>query len=100
MALRQGSIGSLIEIEVTENGAPLDISSATATIVKLTKPNGEAVEWEAIFGDAGGTDGMLQYTTVEGDLDQAGTWTGQPLITLPTGQWPTDPFYFEVGYAL
>lgn len=100
MALRQGSIGSLIEIEVTEDGVALDISSATALTLKLTKPNGDAVEWEVDFGDAGGVDGMLAYTTLEGDLDQAGTWTAQPLITLPTGQWPTDPFYFEVGYAL
>ncbi len=77
--LQQDFIGAKLEITVVEDGAILDLSPATSTTFRLRKPNGEVIMRAAAF-TTDGTDGMLRYFTIAGDLDHAGTWKIQAYV--------------------
>lgn len=72
-------IGTVIEIDIGE-----DVSRFTQAIAKVKKPDGTTTEWTLVQGD---TNQLLQYTTQEGDLDQAGLWSVQTYVELPGGKW-------------
>ena len=72
-----GDIGTEINIDVGE-----DISAQTELAVLYEKPDGTTGQWT---GTISGTE-IVQYTTVEDDIDQAGTWRLQAYIKL-SGGW-------------
>jgi hypothetical protein len=58
-----------------------DISTATDTKMRTKHPGGKVSEWTAtIYGT-----NYLKYTTVDGDLDETGTYGIQSSMTL--GVW-------------
>lgn len=67
-----GDIGSIITITLGE-----DCSLASDLAMRYEKPSGEMGEWAAV---AYGTTG-IQYVTGEGDIDEAGTWNLQAIVT-------------------
>lgn len=95
MSIRVGDVGTVLEATILENGAALDISAATEMILYLRKPNRAVLEKTAIF-QTDGTDGIIQYTTVEDDLSMAGHWDIQGKVTLPGGEWKSTIRGFEV----
>jgi len=77
---RVGDIGFIIEHLVTTNGvAPRDISGATLTEFHARTPAGVTKTWTAVF-TTDGSDGLLRYTTIAGDLDEAGDWLIQAYV--------------------
>ncbi len=83
---QQGLIGLPVVLTlVDQDGAAIDISTATVKKIVFQKPNGAVVEKTAIF-DSNGTDGKIKYVTVADDLDQAGIWHLQANVTTPTLQ--------------
>lgn len=72
-----GDVGTLIELDTG-----VDISTATSVKVSAQKPDGETVLWTGMIS---GT--KVQYATMPDDLDQAGRWLLQAVVTLPTGTW-------------
>jgi hypothetical protein len=70
----RGDTGTYIRYTVDEN-----ISDASALMFYYATPSGETGSWTATLY---GTD-AVQYQTVSGDLDEAGTWRLQPHITTP-----------------
>lgn len=74
MAVFKGDVGTVITIDMQE-----DISNATVTEIEYKKPSGTCGTWTATIE---GTD-SIKYTTVSGDLDEAGDWELQPYIDLP-----------------
>lgn len=81
-------LGVSIQITIEENGAVVDISTATALEIILTKPTGaQSTKTAALYTD--GSDGILQYSTVSGDIDQVGIWGYQAKITFS----PTQVYY-------
>lgn len=71
-----GETGTVIRVDCGE-----DISLATSTRLYCQKPDGTNVWWEAtIYGT-----NYLTYTTVVGDLNQAGTYRIHSSLTL--GGW-------------
>ena len=97
--LKKGDIGSVITITITEDGVALDISDAITKTIKIRRADDEVVEWDGEFA-TDGEDGVLEYTTAEGDLDYPGTWMGQVFLVTPTGQWHTDLFTFNVEHII
>lgn len=69
---------------ITENCAAVDISGATAKTILFQKPSGVMLEKAALFV-TDGTDGQIQYSTVEGDLDEVGIWKIQAVVELGSG---------------
>ena len=62
----------------------IDISTASSMKFLVLKPDGTTTTWTAEFADDG-ADGVIQYTTVSGDLDQSNIWYIQAQITFASG---------------
>lgn len=95
---QENAIGIPIEYTVLNaDGTPKDISTAVGDkILVFKKPNGERVEKIAAFKTTG-SDGILTYTTQDGDLIPYGSWQVQAKIELPTGfDSPTEVALFHV----
>jgi hypothetical protein len=90
-------IGTDLQITITESGTAVDISAATAVAIMLKKPSGEEVTKTA-SKLTDGTDGLIHYTTVSGDIDETGTWSYRGRVTFSATQvyHSIDPQTFEV----
>jgi len=91
-----GDIGTIFKLSITDqDDAALDISSATTKQILFRKPDGTTLTKAGVF-DTDGTDGVLNYTIVSGDIDQVGGWTVQAYVVLPTGAWHSSLGRFAV----
>ena len=73
--------GTKIVVTVTDDtGTVEDISSATTRSILLTDPSGTETTKSASF-TTDGTDGKIEYTTVNGDINASGTWELQILLS-------------------
>ena len=93
--LSVGDIGTIIRLTVKEDGVAVDLSSATTKELVFKKPNGTTVSKTALF-ETDGTDGILQYTTIAGDLDVAGRWKVQANLELASWSGHTQAVTFSV----
>ena len=89
-------IGTLFKLTIKDcSGAIVDISTATSNIIKFKNPSGDTIaKTGSFFTD--GTDAISTYTTVDGDLNEIGTWKVQAKVTLPTGTWNSTIETFKV----
>jgi hypothetical protein len=84
--LQVNDIGTSLEVTVfDQDGVVLNLATASLLQIALLKPDGvtEMTKTAALVTD--GTDGKLHYVTVANDLDQAGHWKIQGIITFATG---------------
>ena len=87
--VRRGDIGTILRWTASEDGAAVDVSSATVKQVKFVKPDGVQVIRNLVNSTKSsdrkdGTDGRVEYVTVSGDLDQKGTYNWQLFFNLST----------------
>lgn len=76
-----GDTGTEFRISITDDGTAVDISSATELYIIFKKPDGEILTVSAnLWSD--GTDGIIYYNTVDGDLNQSGQWRIEALVNL------------------
>ncbi len=88
-------IGTSFRVTVYDGNVIVDIASASTMTLNFFKPDKTTLSKTAVhFTD--GTDGILEYITISGDLDQAGKWKIQAVVTLPTGTWSSDITKFTV----
>lgn len=90
-----GDVGTVFERTVTEGGTAVDVSAATVKQMIFRKPDGSLLTKTASFG-TDGTDGVLTYTTVDGDLDQPGQWQLQVRIVSAAWSGRSDVAVFDV----
>ncbi len=91
-----GDIGTEFRITIVdEDGTAIDISSSSTKTVIFKKPDGTKLEKVASFVNSG-TDGLLKYVTISGDLDLIGTWKIQAKVILPGGSWYSNFKSFKV----
>lgn len=69
---------TVIDLDVGE-----DISAASTYRIYYEKPGGTTGFWAASLQ---GTS-IVRYTTVNGDLDEAGVWSLQARVTTASGLW-------------
>ncbi len=78
---------TIFEFPITNKGTVLDLSSATVKQIKFGKPKTGTLPAETVVKEAAfatdGTDGVLTYTTVAGDLDRKGIWKVQAYVEIP-----------------
>lgn len=79
--LQAGAIGAVLTITVVENNAPLPLSTATTKQILITQPDGTVLTKTATFF-TDGDDGVLTYTTVDGDLVE-GTSSMRAYVVIP-----------------
>lgn len=88
-------VGTIFVITFYEDDVVLDISSALEKSVRFTKPDLTTLDVDLDFVTSG-SDGQAYYATVDGDLDQSGTWKLQGIIELPNGLWHSNIARFKV----
>lgn len=94
--IRVGDIGTPIIVTlVDETGAAVDVSGATEMVILLQPPDKTLIEKTAEHV-TDGTDGKIQYVTIDGDLSQPKKWLMQARVTLPTGTWSSSTTSFTV----
>jgi hypothetical protein len=87
MSAHVNDIGTLIKIDVHS-----DISSAISLGIAFKRPDKTIGMWSAVLVDST----TIGHVTVDGDLDQPGTWTIQPVIDLPMWTGAGDQVNFVV----
>lgn len=94
--IRVNDVGTLIKLQVSEDDVVLDISAATGLQFIFEKPDRTTVTKSALFL-TDGTDGMLYYETIAGDIDLPGWWRVQAAFTLGgwIGKSSVEQFYVE-----
>jgi len=94
--IRVGDIGTKFQVTIKDGASVVDISSATSTKqIILKKPDGTKLTNSATFS-SDGTNGVMYYTTVDGDLDVAGIWKLQGKVVITAGTFSTDIYSFKV----
>ena len=97
-----GTVFRVTVYDTTSTGGTTvaDISLASTKQFTFKKPDGTTFDRTAVFTDAApavdGSDGNIQYLSVDGDLDVAGTWHLQAYVVTPAGNWKTDVGHFKV----
>mgnify|MGYP001413586379 CR=1 FL=1 len=78
-----GEVGTIFEIIMKDptTDLPIDISAATLKKIFFQDPSGNKEGRDAVFL-TDGKDGIIQYTSVEGDIDQEGIWKMQGYIEI------------------
>lgn len=99
--IHKGDIGTIFRITLMDGEVIMDVSSATSMSIKFSKPKAtptavaEVVVKTAVF-ETDGTDGVIQYATILGDLDTLGKWGIQGYVELPAWQGHSDKGTFKV----
>lgn len=71
-------------ITITEDCVAVDISGASSKVIYFTKPSGEVLTKTALFV-TDGTDGLIHYQAIDGDLNESGVWKIQARVDLGSG---------------
>lgn len=91
-----GDTGTQFRVTVQDcDETVIDISDATTTEIIFKKPTGDTVTKLASFY-TDGTDGIIKYTAVSGDIDTVGSWKIQSHIITPSGEWNSEFKSFKV----
>ena len=92
-------IGTIFEVTLKDDDLILDVSTATNAGDKqlvFKKPSGIVITQEAVF-KTDGSDGIIQYVSIDGDLDELLVWQIQAKVTIPgLGTWSSDISKFKV----
>lgn len=89
------NIGVAFTITIEDCDGAVDVSSATTKQLIFTKPSGEKLTKDASLVN-GGTDGVIRYTSVDGDLDELGNWKLQAYVVLGTTEYYSKVANFKV----
>lgn len=92
-------IGTVFRALIVDGSTAKDISTATTKQLIFKKPSGSKLTKDGSFY-TDGTDGILQYTTVSGDLDEVGLWKVQGYVIIGTNEHKSDIYSFRVYYNL
>ena len=79
---------------VSGTASALNLVGASTLQLIFKAPSGARYAKNAVF-NTDGSDGKIKYTTVDGDLNEVGTWRLQAYIVLG-GTWRSDVGTFKV----
>ena len=88
-------VGTVLRVQVLDqDGQAVDITSATGLVLTLQRPDGTKVTKTPT--KEVGTQGWLTYTVVAEDLDQAGWWKLQTVVTFTSAVYHSSIESFQV----
>ena len=93
--IHMSDIGTKFKITVLDGSSTVDVSSASTKQLIFKKPGGTKLTKTASFF-TDGTDGIITYDTVSGDLDEDGMWKVQGYVVITGGSFHTDIDRFKV----
>ena len=88
-------IGTSIEGTIKRDGVIVDISTASVKNIIITRPDSTKTTYAGVF-KTDGTDGILTYITVLGDLPIPGEYQLQAELTLTTWSGKSSIGKFDV----
>ncbi len=89
-----GDIGTVFQVTVKDGTTVVDVSSATTLQLIFTKPSGSITVTASLVNT--GTDGLIKYAFVSGDLNIAGRWRYQVRVVISSSEWKSDIGSFTV----
>lgn len=93
--IRLGDIGVSLRITVKDqDDAVVDLSSATVSFL-VEKPGGSIATFTA-SNVTDGTDGLVEYITESGDIDEVGIWTLQVKVVIGSTTYRSTENKFRV----
>jgi hypothetical protein len=90
------AIGVTFKFTVVEDGAALPLQSATIKRFIFRKPVSDVDLTVNASFYTDGSDGILKYVTVSGDLNEVGLWTAQAYLEVGVFKGNTDTTTFIV----
>ncbi len=92
-----GNVGTIYRATIKDqDNVVVNVSGASTKEIIFKKPGGTLITRAAAF-TTNGTDGKIEYKTVTGDIDEAGTWEWEPHVIVSAGnEWRADPLEFVV----
>lgn len=96
-----GEYGDPIILTLINNGVVQDVSAySTSQAVRLLSPDElKELTYVASFV-TDGSDGKVQFTPANGDIDREGKWTGQVILNAAAAQARSKIFTVIVGRGL
>ena len=80
---------------VSGTSTALDVSTATSLQIVFKSPSGTSSTKTASL-NSDGTDGKIYYTSVDGDLNETGTWRMQAVVSIDGGTYRSEVGTFKV----
>lgn len=92
-----GDVGTVFRLTIVETDGvtPIPIQTATIKNILFKKSNGTKVTKSATFV-TDGSDGLIQYIGLAGDIDVSGPWWMQGYIEMPSGKFYSSEVPFTV----
>ncbi len=95
--IHQDNIGTVFRFAIrNQDDAVVDLSSASLLEIRFRKPDRTTILVKTATLVTDGTDGLIQYVTIAGDLDTSGPWTRQARVTIPAGDFWSEVIAFQV----
>ena len=93
--VHKSDIGTLFKVTVQDGTTAVDVSTATTKQLLFKKPDGTVLTKTAgFFTD--GTEGIITYSSISGDLNLIGLWTIQAFIIISAKEFHSDIARFRV----
>ena len=93
--IHKGDIGTQFTVTVQDGTTVVDISTASTKQLHFKKPGGTILTKSTSFV-TDGTDGKMQYVSVDGDLSDDGVWKMQGKVIIVGNTFSTDITSFKV----
>lgn len=94
-SIRVGDKGTEFRVTITDEDVAVDLSSASTLQLSFKKPSGDTLTVDAeLYTD--GTDGIIYYNTVEGDINESGMWRLQSYVVVGSAAYSSTIGTFKV----
>lgn len=93
--IHKDDIGTQFTVTVKDGTTAVDVSTATVKQLIFKAPGGTILIKAAALV-SGGTDGIIQYTSIDGDLSEDGVWKMQGKVVIGGNTFKTDITSFKV----
>lgn len=95
--IQSGDFGVEFEIEVVDcGGVPISLALATSLAIVFKSPTGRTLRRVAALS-TDGSDGLMKYITVEGDITEHGDWEIQGVVEFTGKRHRTMKDKFTIG---
>ncbi len=88
-------IGTEFRITIKDDGVVVNLTTASLLQIIFEKPDGSILTVSAAFY-TDGSDGIIKYNAVSGDLDQAGLYKIQANIEIGSSRYKSSHSSFKV----
>lgn len=93
--IHMSDVGTIFRVTIKDGTAIVDVSNVDSKLILFQKPSGEVLTKTATLY-TNGTDGIIQYVAIDGDLSEIGTWQIQAKIDFGSDVFYTDIQKFKV----